>query len=102
MVNLEVESNRTNFELNFIEFFEYFFTFRINRIANFRIESNEFRTNPISENLTLAYSWSGIERIEFKLIFIEFFEFFFALSNPIERISNEFQFDSNPRSIAII
>ena len=44
-----VESNRTNFELIFIEFFELFFTFRINRIINFRIESNEFRTNPASE-----------------------------------------------------
>ena len=44
-----VESNRTNFELIFIEFFEYFLPFRINRIANFRIESNEFRTN---SNLT--------------------------------------------------
>ena len=44
-----VESNRTNFELIFIEFFEYFLPFRINRIANFWIESNEFRTN---SNLT--------------------------------------------------
>ena len=44
-----VESNRTNFELIFIEFFEYFLPFRINRIANFRIESNKFRTN---SNLT--------------------------------------------------
>ena len=37
------------FELIFIEFFELFFTFRINRIINFWIESNEFRTNPASE-----------------------------------------------------
>ena len=42
-------SNRTNFELKFIEFFELFLPFRINRIVNFRIESNEFRTN---SNLT--------------------------------------------------
>ena len=44
-VILEVESNRTNFELIFIEFFELLFTFRINQITNFRIEwiSNEFQ-----------------------------------------------------------
>ena len=29
--------------------FRIIFTFRINRIINFRIESNEFRTNPASE-----------------------------------------------------
>ena len=44
-----VESNRTNFELIFIEFFELFFTFRINRIIDFWIESNKFRSNPASE-----------------------------------------------------
>ena len=44
-----VEWNRANCELIFIEFFEYFLPFRINRIANFRIASNEFRTN---SNLT--------------------------------------------------
>ena len=50
-VILEAESNRTNFELIFIKFFELFFTFSINRnrIINFRIESNEFQTN---SNLT--------------------------------------------------
>ena len=42
-------SNRTNFELKIIEFFELFLPFLINRIVNFRIESNEFRTN---SNLT--------------------------------------------------
>ena len=31
-----------------MEFFELFFTFQINRII-FRIESNEFQTNPASE-----------------------------------------------------
>ena len=45
----EVKSNRTSFELIFIKFFELFFTFQINRIINFRIKSNEFRTNPASE-----------------------------------------------------
>ena len=49
-----VESNRTNFELIFIKFFEYFLPFRINRIANFRIESNEFRTN---SDLTPPLRW---------------------------------------------
>ena len=39
-------SNRTNFELKFIEFFELFLPFRINRTVNFRIELTEFRTNP--------------------------------------------------------
>ena len=38
-----VELNQTNFKLIFIEFFELFFTFRINRILNFRIELNESR-----------------------------------------------------------
>ena len=52
------------------------FAFSNHRIANFRIESNEFRTNPISENLTPAYSWSRIKRIEFEIIFIEVFELF--------------------------
>ena len=42
-----VESNRTNFKLIFIKFFEYFWPFQIDRIANFRNEwiSNEFWTN---------------------------------------------------------
>ena len=44
-----VESHWTNFKLIFIKFFELFFTFRINRIIDFQIESNEFRTNPASE-----------------------------------------------------
>ena len=43
--NIEVELNRTNFELIFIEFFELVFTFRINQIVNYRIEQilNEFQ-----------------------------------------------------------
>ena len=44
-------------------------TFRINRI-----ESNEFWTNPFSENLTPPYGWSRIKRIKFELIFFKFFE----------------------------
>ena len=104
-----VESNRTNFELIFIEFFELFFTFRINRIINFRIESNEFRTNPASEKFDSIYSWSRIESNEFRINFHRIFRIFFALSNQsnrkfsnrIERISNEFQFDSTPTKVSI-
>ena len=62
-----------NFEL---KFFESFFTFSINWITNFQIESNEFRTNPISDNLTLSSSWSWIKRIEFKSILVKFFGYF--------------------------
>ena len=43
-VLLEVESNRMYFEFNFIEYFDYFFTLRI--------ESNRVRINPVLENLT--------------------------------------------------
>ena len=64
-IDVEVESNLTNFDLIFIEFFELFFTFRINRIINFRIESNEFQTNPASEKFesTLQLESNRIERI---------------------------------------
>ena len=47
--DLEVESNLTNFESIFIQFFQLFFIFRIIQIANFWIESNKFQTN---SNLT--------------------------------------------------
>ena len=46
---VKVESNQTNFELIFIEFFKLFFTFWSNPIINFQILSNEFQTNPASE-----------------------------------------------------
>ena len=51
-----------NFTLIFIELFEYFLPFRINQIANFRIELNEFWTN---SNLTppLMSSWSQIRNV---------------------------------------
>ena len=75
-------SNRTNFELKIIEFFELFLPFRINRIVNFRIESNEFRIN-----------FHRISRIFFALSNQSNRKF----SNRIEQISNEFQFDSTPR-----
>ena len=65
-----------NFKLFFNEFFEYFFTFQINRIAIFRIESIIFQTNPIYENLVPPHSWSQIERNKFELIFIKFSEYF--------------------------
>ena len=49
-------SNRTNFKLKFIEFFELCLPFRINRIVNFRIELTEFRTNPsLTPPLLLPY-----------------------------------------------
>ena len=58
---LEVESNRTNFELIFIEFFELFFSFRINQ--SYILESN----------------WTNFERIQhLSLIFQFFFEFNFG------------------------
>ena len=43
-----------------IEFFELFLPFRINRIVNFRIESNEFRTN---SNLTPPLIHSKTDKI---------------------------------------
>ena len=47
---LEVESNRIERISNwFLSNFWIIFHLRINRIINFRIESNEFRTNPSSE-----------------------------------------------------
>ena len=93
--NIEVESNRTNFILIFIEF----------------IESNQFRMNlpnferiQLLKNLTPPYSWRRIESNEFGINFHRIFRIIFAISdqsnrkfsNQIERISNEFQFDSTP------
>ena len=88
------KSNRTNKELNFIEFLELFFTFRINLNANFQIESNKFWTNRISDNLSPTSSWSQKERIEFESVFIKFFEYF-AFLNQTNRKSNEFRTNSN-------
>ena len=56
------------------------------------------------KNLTPPYSWSRIKSNEFRINFHQIFGIFFALSNQsnrkfsnrIERISNEFQFDSTP------
>ena len=56
------------------------------------------------KNLTPPYSWSWIKSNKFRINFHRIFRIFFALlnqsnhkfSNPIERISNEFQFDSTP------
>ena len=65
---VEVESNRTNFELIFIEFFELFFTnHKFSNPTNFeRIQH--------LKNLTPPYSWNRTNRTNFELIFIEFFE----------------------------
>ena len=76
-------SNRTNFELKIIEFFELFLPFRINRIINFRIESNEFRTN---SNLTPPLLCSLLKSLILSLVFYNF-------GNP--RICNEIN-ASNP------
>ena len=83
-----VKSKQTNFKLNFIKFLEYFFS-PFELIELYIFESNKFQTNPVSENLTPAYSWS---RIKFKLIFIKFFKV--SLPFQINRIAN-FQIKSN-------
>ena len=69
-----VESNRTNFELIFLEFFELKMYFRINRIENF---SN--RTNRII---------LPSNRIEFRIFSLVIFRIF---SNSFEFFSNFFQ-----------
>ena len=43
-----IESNE--FRIDFYRIFRIIFHLRINQIINFRIESNEFRMNPASEN----------------------------------------------------
>ena len=121
-----MESNWTRFELIFIKFFDLFFNFWINRIANFRVESIKVPTNPIfglfesiksnqtnferipiSENLVPPYSWSRIESNEFRINFHQIFRIVFAFaiqsngkfSIRIKQISNQFQFDSTPKLI---
>ena len=92
------EMNRMNLESIFIEFFELFFTFPINRIINFRIELNE---SSIWKNLTPPIYVVGVElnQTNFELIFIQFFKYFRHFR--INRIANfwielnKFQFDSN-------
>ena len=75
---LEVESNRTNFELifNFHQIFGIFFTFWINRIANFQIEriSNEFQFDSTSSLLNIKVQNSTIFlflRFNMKLILVK-------------------------------
>ena len=89
-----VESNRTNFVLIFIEFFELFFTFRINRIINFRIER-------ISNESSIWKIWLhpivGVESNEFRINFHRIFRTFFALSNQLNRkFSNWTNFERIP------
>ena len=101
-----VKSNRTNFELIFIEFFQLFFIFWINRFINFRIESNRTNFERIQHLKIWLHPIIGVKsnRTNFELIFIEFFVYFLPFSNQsnrkfsnrIERISKEFQFDSTP------
>ena len=52
---LRVESNRTNFELIFIQFLQFLLPFGIARIAKFWIKLNELGTN---SNLTPPLSWA--------------------------------------------
>ena len=70
-----------------------------NRIKQISIEYSNLK------NLTPPYSWSQIESNKFRINLHWIFQIFFALSsqlhhkfsNRIERISNKFQFDSNPK-----
>ena len=75
------------------------------------IQSFSNRTNferiQHQKNLTLPYNWSQIKSNEFRINFHRIFRRFFALSNQsnrkflnqIERILNEFQFDSTPPTL---
>ena len=90
-----VESNWTNFELIFFEFFELFFTFRINRIINYRSER-------ISNECSIWKIWLhpivGIEsnRTNFELIFSNIF-------CPFESIeSNRTNFNLTPPLLVLI
>ena len=61
--------------------------------------SKKYQTNSFSEYVTPPYSWSLIERIKCKLIFIEFFEHFLPIwinriANFRMELANDFQFDS--------
>ena len=104
-----VESNRTNFELIFLEFFELKKYFRINQIENFSNRTNwiilptnriEFRIFSLVRIFELfSFEWN-----KFRIENYQIFQTFFAFSNQsnhqflnrIERISNYFQFDSTP------
>ena len=87
------------FLLNFLNYFSPF-----ESIQSWIFESNRTNFEPIQhlKNLTPPYNWSRIKSIEFLINFHRIFHILFALSNQsdrkfsnrIERISNEFQFDS--------
>ena len=97
MFFLEVESNQFEqfFELIFIEFFEYFFTFRINQIFNIRNE--RISNKSIFWKFDSTLSWSWIKQIQFKLVVIEFFEFFCPFKSIESQVikSNKFRINSN-------
>ena len=96
-ISLEVESIRTNFELIFVEFFELFFTVRINRIMNFRIERISNESSIWKIWLHPAYSWSRIESNEFRIGFHWIFRIFFAISNQSNlKLSNRTNFEQIP------
>ena len=68
-------------------FSNYFWLFESIKEADFWIESNEFWLNSNSVCLTLPYSWSPIEQVKFKLIFIECLKYF-LLTFQINQIAN--------------
>ena len=76
----------------------WFFTFRINRIANFPIRSNEFRMNPISDNLKQPVNGVKSNLKNFHCMFWMFFAFSnqqnCKFTDQIKRILNAFQLDS--------
>ena len=96
-----VESNE--FRIDFYRIFRIIF--HLSNQSNHKF-SNRMNFEQIQhlKNLTPSYSWSRIESNEFRINFHQLFRIFFALSNQpirkfsnrIERISNEFQFDSTP------
>ena len=87
---VEVELNWTNFELICIKFFEYLFTFQINRISN---ESSFWKFDS-----TLLLESNQTNQINFHRIFEYILHFWIhRIANfRIKRFSNEFQFDSTP------
>ena len=70
---LEVESNRTNLELIFIEFFKLFFNFESLESYIFELNRTNFQRIQHLKNLTPPYSWSRIELKEFRINFHRIF-----------------------------
>ena len=66
-LRLEVESNQTNFELTFIEFFELFFTFESIESQIFESNLTNFERIQRLKNFAPPYSWSRIKSNEFRI-----------------------------------